>query len=57
MEASLSGHYNVVDILLKHGATTDLQDNVSLSIHVVNSLSAIRPAEVHLYQRVGRLSM
>ena len=29
MEASLSGHAEVVDTLLQHGARVDLQDNVS----------------------------
>ena len=29
MEASQSGHVEVVDTLLRHGARVDLQDNVS----------------------------
>ena len=29
MEVSLSGHAEVVDTLLRHGASVDLQDNVS----------------------------
>ena len=29
MEASLSGHVEVVDTLLQHGANVDLQNNVS----------------------------
>ena len=29
MSASLSGHVDMVDTLLQHGASVDLQDNVS----------------------------
>lgn len=45
MLASMNGHFNVVDILLKLNPRTDLQDNVS-SIEIIMNFTATYHCEL-----------
>lgn len=45
MLASMNGHFNVVDILLKLNPRTDLQDNVS-SIEIIMNFAATYHCEL-----------